>query len=293
MLIYCISGLDFTAKLFLYFTSGPFEIESISFETEQEYAIKFEQGELFTLPTSIELEEQVLDKMFCLGDMGDALTRVLMNFVLAQTNIERKLDNIWRAFNALYDWKYSTLKLENTRTRMLALLDYLREEKSGHYQSTIKIFEQFYKHEQDFNRNARIFVEGIDFSNRNYAGDLNRFKQRYLDSGYRDPVVRQRISYMFDDYIGKYVDEFDNEAKILYDKIIQAFSKQDEKKTPSDYVRYLTWCIYYFRNKDFHGEFWPTNFLVQNTPHKELVDYANLLEPLIILLITDETFLSE
>lgn len=276
--------------LYIYFTGEILSIDSITFITDEEKDIPFEQRNLFAKEDrEHSISTELLDKMFLYNEQGDVLTRILMNIVLAKANKERKLENIWRAFNALYDWKCVTNKSE--KERINAILDYIKDADNFHFKKTIKEIKKIIADRQQFSRQARVFIEGINFSDRNYSGDLDRFKERYINLQYSDPILRKKIKEMFKYYIESHSEDFDKGTKKLYENLKKEWNNQSEIATPTDFIKYFVWFVYHFRNKDFHGEYWPTNFLIENIPHKELNDYADSLELLVIDLITYKGFL--
>lgn len=273
------------ALLYVYYKYGSFNLKAITFESEGETErVELIKPEMFSLTKQVQLDEQILDYLFEYSDKGDLIARVLIFMLSAQSEPKLQFDYYWRAVNAIYDFSFSEKKQENIRIE--GMIDYIKEH-SKDFNDSLQIAEKFINSDFNESRAYRMMGARIDYGNRDFWKELTSFNDMYVKKAYHHSSIVMLIKYFFNKMFvpnEEQIKEISKEKKELFDKYLnmkEELEKTEQNDDSFDLLRFTIWLIYYFRNKYFHGEMWPSNFLVENFSSKELDDFSTILKTLI------------
>lgn len=130
--------------------------------------------------------------------------------------------------------------------------------------------------------------ERIDYTNRNYGSELSTFETNYLGESYMDPRVLELVKEFWESAFNKnreLISKVDRDTRKRFKNIAKKIENLEEKETSFDLVRFIIWLIYYTRNKQFHGEIWPSDLLISNRLGEELRRFTEILMILVDELI--------
>lgn len=276
------------ALLYLYFSKGAFDLQSLTFN-DKKIPLSQRGTDKFSKDLDFDINPVILEKLFEYGEHSEVLTKSLMLVMESQQSQQTKFNYLWRAFNAIYDFRFYEKKEVDKITK---ILDYVSG-KTKNFLQSIVIAQDFICNydEKQYKRFLRVANERTDYRHRNWESELTRFKDKYLS--YSDKYVNGLVQKMLEDCFVKNEEKFDKGAKHVFKSINDELDKKLIKELPVDCLRYMIWYIYYFRNKYFHGEERLNSFLIENDADKELKLFSDLLLVLLNELINDDLFFKE